>query len=330
MTSQVAWALRLSLVLAVTAGVSGADGIVWHESFDSALHSAQTSQKPILVFAYVIDSPTYEQMAEITLVHEDVVSASQQFECVAVNVSDQATDDVQRRLSLGPVRDESGGVHGSYPITAFLDPSGREQFRKHGFMPPGAFAGQLARAHHLIACLNAVAQQPRDARLHRGLGRAYMELEISPGDKYYDAAIAHLRRAIQLDPDNATGAKLDAQIDLAIFSVPENPSNASMTLAALKDQVADGPRRFEVQYYLAVAQCAMGSEKVAAQEAATGQELSEPAAAAVLKPYYAAAVNLLMPFRTDDTDSPYYQSEWAEPALILLYALRPDLNPTDG
>ncbi len=323
-------ALLLLIALGVAASIaSAADQIAWHHSFESALQSAQTSHKPLMVFAYRMDAPACEQMDETTLGRADVVAAAGQFECVALDVADKANEDIERRLGLGPARSANGSdTYSAYPITVFYDSAGKEQFRRHGFLPPAAFAMQLNKAYRLIECLGAVAEQPYDARRHRELGRAYMELDIEKGDKYYEAAIAHLRRAIQLDPENTTGANFDARVDLIIFKLPTSPSEAFDKLAAAQREAPDGERRFEIRYYMAVAQWVMGQERLAAAQAAAGGEtLSDAAAAKILAPFSAKAAELLMPFHTAEKGTPYYESEWAAPALILLYAIRPDLNP---
>ena len=284
-----------------------------------------------MVFAYRMDAPACQEMNDVTLGRADVVEAAQQFECVALDVADEGTEDIQQRLGVAPGRSENGADrYSAYPITIFCDTDGEEQFRRHGFLPPAAFAVQLTRAHRLIECLHAVGEQPYDARRHRDLGRAYMELDIEEGDAYYQATIAHLRRAIQLDPDNATGANFDARVDLIIFALPSSPSEAFNNLSAAQREMPESERRFEIRYYMAVAQWAMAQEKVgAAEEATGGRGLSEEQAAEIARPFSTKAADLLMPFHTAEEGTPCYESEWAAPALILLYTIRPELNPVD-
>lgn len=322
--------LLVALAVAASAA-SAADRIAWHDSFESALQSAETSHKPLMVFAYRMDAPACQEMDRVTLGRADVVEAAQQFECVALDVSDEANEEVQHRLGVGPGRSENGGdTYSAYPITVFYDTNGEEQFRRHGFLPPAAFALQLTKAHRLIEGLRAIAEQPYDARRHRDLGRAYMELDIEEGDAYYEAAIAHLRRAIQLDPDNANGANFDARVDLIIFKLPASPSEGFEKLSAAQSEAPDSERRFEIWYYMAVAQWAMGQEKLAAAEEALGnRRMSDEQAAEILAPFCAKAAEILMPFHTAEEDTPCYESQWAGPAVILLYAIRPELNPAD-
>jgi len=321
---------------AFAAGASQADGIVWHESFEEALGSAQTSHKPMVVCAFRGHSAAYKQMVAMTFASPEVIAASQQFECFALDITLPENEDLLGRLRLGPVEGEAlglgegevGDVYGAYPITVFLDHEGTEHFRRHGSLPPTAFAGQLNKAHRLIECLAGVADTPNRARAHRELGRAYMEMDIQEGDPYYKAVTRHLERAIELDPDNVTGANFDARVDLTIFRIPNAPEEAFARLFELQSDASAHERRFEIQYYLAVAQCAMGNAKLIAAEEALGegQELSEQQTANIPRPFFAAAAEMLMPFYTDDERSPYYGNEWTPEALALLYQLRPDLK----
>jgi len=295
-----------AIALTVTFGpvIGSAEGIAWHETFEAALGSAQTSESPLMVFAFRGTSPAVRQMAAVTLVDEDVTAASRQFKCVALDVSREENEAAVRRLRLGPVEDAAGDTYGAYPVTVFLDHTGKEQFRRHGYLPPAAFASQLNKAHRLLKCLDVVAERPDDARAHRELGRAYMEMDIQQGDPYYEAVAKHLQQAIELDPDNVAGASFDARVDLAIFGIPDAPQESFSKLFELQTEAPESERRFEMQYYMAVAQYAMGHEKMAA--------------------------DILLPFHTNDANSRYFHNEWTAQALTLLYHIRRELKRPTG
>lgn len=325
-------ALGALLAAALVQASAADEGIVWHPTLEQALSSAQESHKPLVICAFNGQSPAYHQMVAGAFASPEAIAASRQFECFAVDASLRDNFDILQRLRLAPVEDATGDRHGVYPITAFLDHRGREQFRRHGYLTAAAFEAQLNKAHRLIQCTEAAAASPNDARAQRELGRAYMEMDMTKGDPYYEAVTQHLELAIRLDPDNATGANFDARVDLVIFGIPDAPEDSFRELFQLQAEAAGQDRRFEIQYYMAVAQCAIGNEKLLAAEAALDddQELSEEQVAKLLAPYYEAAAQILLPFHTDDRHSPYFGNEWTSQALTLLYQLRPELRENRG
>ncbi|HCA45904.1 MAG TPA: hypothetical protein DEP45_00730 [Armatimonadetes bacterium] len=183
-----------------------------------------------------------------------------------------------------------------YPITLFLDPTGQELFRRHGCMPAVGYAAQLQQGYDLFLKRQAVLDAPQDARKRRDLGRAYMELDPTAGDRVYAAAVEHLEAAIQLDPGNATGASFDARVDLAVLRLPEGPAEAVSALTALQSEDVDGHRKLETQYYMAIAHFVLED--------------------------YASAKRVLREFETDNRNSPYYDSPWTPQALGLLEYLK--------
>ncbi len=310
--------LLLCLLLACAAAEAGID---WHESLEAALEAAGESGKPLLVFVYIggqdadfegqrqqIHLPGSEEdrarqrvqvseMLNDTLVDPGVVHAAEAFEAVRLDLRLRCNDAARRRLHISPGVDPATGVRaGMYPITLFLDSNGDELFRRHGSLPPVAYQLQLERAANLFAKLDAVAAQPGDAVARRELGRAYMEMDFAPDDPFYRAAVRNLEKAIELDPDNATGAKYDARVDLAILHLPDDPGTAVGSLFQLQVEDPDGRRRLEIQYYMAVAQYVLE--------------------------HYDEAIQLLAQFETEDRDSPYYDSPWTPQALGLLAHIR--------
>lgn len=310
--------VALAAVLLVAAAVPGAAaGINWHDSYESALSAAGQSDKPILVFVYMSEqnrsaSGPREQirinredaqgsgqrldvvrMLQETLNAPEVVEAATQFESFKLDLLDPANDDARRQLKVSPGVDVSTDTRAAmYPLTVFLDSSGHELFRRPGSMPALGYAALLGQAAKLQAARNAVLDDPRDATKRRQLGRAYMEMDPTPEDRIYEAAVEHLQAAIQLDPQNETGANFDAQVDLAILSIPEAPEEAVGRLFELQTQGNDGHRKLEIQYYMAVAHFVMED--------------------------YASAKKLLREFETEDRNSPYWDSPWTPQALGLL------------
>lgn len=302
-------ALRLAVVGALTLAVTTAAPAAqanWHDRLEAGLEAAAVSHKPIVVFAFISQpggayDSAHDYMLHQTLVDEQVVEALGRFEAVRLDLRQPENDAARRRLRISPVRTEGTGVIeseriGIYPVTLFLDEGGEELCRRHGYLPPAAYAAELTRAANLFAALRAAEAHPNDPVARRNLGRAYMEMEFSPDDQFYRAAVENLERAIALDPDNATGAKYDARVDLTILRLPDDPQRALDDLRALQAEEPEGDRRFELQYYIAVAQYVL-------------EDLP-------------GAIKTLERFETDDRESPWFDSPWTPEALGLLRHLR--------
>ncbi len=289
--------------------------IDWHDGLDDALAAAEESGKPIFAFVYLGDEVSsqsgprerirvrggdesgrrlnVERMLDDILRAPEVISAAENFESVKIDLCRPESDDARRKLKVSPAVDESTSTRvGMYPITVFLEPSGQELFRRHGCMPAIGYAAQLGTARDLHEMKSAAEADPRDPVKRRQLGRAYMEMDPTPDDRIYQAAVENLEAAIRLDPDNETGAAYDARVDLAILSIPESPEQAIPKLFQLQSQDTDGGRKIEIQYYMAVAHFVMED--------------------------YGSAKRLLTEFETDNRESPYWDSPWTPQALGLL------------
>lgn len=294
------------LALALTATVAGAARAHWHESLEAGLQAAANSHKPILVFAFIsqpggVYDSAHDYMLHQTLIDEQVVQVLGRFEAVRLDIRRPENGPARRQLKISPVRTEGVGVVeaeriGIYPITLFLNDHGEELFRRHGYLPPAAYAAELTRAANLFDAIRAADARPDDPVARRNLGRAYMEMEFTPDDPFYRAAVENLERAIALDPDNATGAAYDARVDLAILRLPDDPQKALTDLRALQAQEPEGDRRFELQYYIAVAQYVLED--------------------------IPGAIRTLERFETGDRNSPWFDSPWTPEALGLLAHLR--------
>ncbi len=298
--------LAAALTVLFVCSAASAARMPWHESFDVALDMARESQKPILVFVHLgpVDSkegrapdPQYEQMVSATLVDEIVVNAASAFECVELDLRKRSSDEARDRLHVAPARDENtGALTGVYPITLFLDRTGKESFRLHGYLPPAAYALQLTKAVLVIKYQEDVARAPEDAVARRNLGRICMEMFAEDTDEFYEAAITNLELAVALDPDNQTGANYDARVDLAIMHLPDDLEAGFAVLFQLQSEDTERTRRFEIQYYMGVAQYALENAP--------------------------AAIQILQSFETADRDSPYFDNEWTALALALLKHIR--------
>ncbi len=303
-------AVALAALCVCATAVAGAARARWHRSFEDGLAAAAQSGKPILVFAYIsqpggVYDFAHDGMLHETLVDEGVVEALKAFEPVMLDVRDRRNDAARRRLKVSPVVTSATGVVdvervAAYPITLFLDRRGEELFRRHGYLPPDAYRVQLERSAVLFEKLRAVTDQPDSAVARRELGRAYMEMDFAPDDPFYQAAVENLERAITLDPNNLTGARFDARVDLTILHLPDDPEQALTDLRELQTEAAEGDRRFEIQYYTAVAQYVL-------------QDIR-------------GAIRTLERFETADDTSPWFDSPWTPQALGLLKHLRERLH----
>lgn len=314
-------AAAIAGALVVCAPPAAAESIDWHTSFEEGLEAAAASGKPMLVFVFISEGDDEyvgerqrislpgdrsrqrrqeldrRRMIDRTLTDPQVMEAARAFEPVMLDLRLRANDDARRRLRVSPVVSEDADQRvGVYPITLFLDANGDELFRRHGHLPPEAYALQIRRAATLFEKLRAVTEEPGDPVRRRELGRAYMEMDFSRGDRFYQAAVRNLEEAIELDPGNATGAHLNARIDLAILRLPDNPAGSLDTLQQLAEQDERGERRLETEYYMAVANFVLND--------------------------HAAARRILSEFETDDRNSPYWDSPWTPQALGLLQHIR--------
>jgi len=306
-----------ALLLTAAAAAPATGAIRWHAGLDEALAAAEESGKPIFAFVYLgeerrdtsgpreeiyVHRPNapqargqvdMQQMLRETLSDESVIAAARKFEAVKLDLCDPSTDAARIALRVAPGVDQAAATRvGMYPITVFLDPGGEELFRRHGCLPAAGYAAQLETAWELHEKRKAVLEDPRDAVKRRELGRAYMEMDPTPEDRIYEAALEHLQAAIRLDPENAAGAKFDASVDLAILSIPQSPEQAIQRLFHLQSEDEDGHRKLESQYYMAVAHF-------------VNEDL-------------ASARRLLREFETNDERSPYWDSPWTPQALGLL------------
>jgi len=156
---------------------------------------------------------------------------------------------------LLPDADEEQAGFSTYrlPFHLFFDSSGKKVFQVYGYIPAQWFVQTLEAVQLLIRGRGAENDKLKQARAYARLGHICLELEI------YEEAKKYLERTLELDPDNKTGAKADAELDLTIISIPDAPAKACRALESYLDDHPNSARRTEVRYFLAVAQYLAGN-----------------------------------------------------------------------
>lgn len=256
--------LCLSIMAMAMARVFGAE-LPSHSDWESAQKQAQQSGKYILAYVFQPGQEACVAMDTITFVHEGVIKALQDFEFLAINGDAARHRAFCERFRVGtrwdPDSDRREGRtrFGAVPAFLFLDAAGQEYFRTYGYYAPDVFIHMLGQARQIIQLQRALQERPQDARLQADLGHLYLELERPLQAKPL------LEAAIKLDPQNSTGARADAELDLIILSIPDDPDLAIRQLLAYQFNYPQSPRGLEIRYFLAVAQLAAGREKKAEQ-----------------------------------------------------------------
>ena len=313
--------------------------INWHEEWSVTQAAARESQKPILAYVYERGHFACVQTEENTLPHPEVMQRLRQFECLALNGTSSRARPFAQQFGVGARSEEDRGWQMKFsaiPVYVFIMPDGTEFLRAYGYFPPSAFNVVLDRVLEMVSLLSRQRKEPRDVELNMQLGRHYIALERpvqamdyfntaareAPQNAVLHAEIGHLllgamlppgedgleppnpgkpflERAIQLDPDNALGARENAELDLILLSIPDDPDAAFNKLVNYKMTNRQSPRRLEIDYYMAVAQLAAG--RLAQAER-------------ILQDFEALQVS-------DDPDSDY-RSPWTEQAIILLKQIR--------
>jgi len=247
---------------AVAACCSGATGAELHRhtSWAAAQAAAQQSGKFIFAYVYRNGHDACVAMEENTLHNDAVVQALQGYEMLSLNGDSRQSRDFCDRYRVGTryneqqEKDEGRTAFAAAPALLFLDGRGTEYHRTYGFYAPDVFLHILGQVAKLIEWQCALAQQPQDARLHANLGRLHMEMGRT------EQARPLLKTAIELDPDNTAGARADAELDLIILSLPDDPVMALRHLVAYQYNRPDTGRMLEIHFYMAVAQLAAGKE----------------------------------------------------------------------
>ncbi|MEN6642838.1 MAG: thioredoxin fold domain-containing protein [Armatimonadia bacterium] len=249
------WLTSFALFITVVVSASAQTEIRWQRDLATAQVAARQNQKYLLVYVYEPRHSACVEMDRSTFSDPKVVAAANAFETVAINGDAASSKAFCERYRVGVQSNEDKGVKMSFsaiPGYLFLDPDGKEYFRAFGYYPPLPFIGMLQNAAQIIDLSNKITLNPSDARAHADLGHLYLSLERDELGKPL------LEKAVKLDPQNAAGARGDAELDLLIISIPDNPELAGRNLIAFQFNTPETTRMLEIRYFLAVAQIASG------------------------------------------------------------------------
>lgn len=252
--------LSLGLAAAAMAPRALAADLQRHTTWHGAQAAAQKSGKFILAYIYQPGHTACVAMEEKTLRDDRVISALAGYEFLALNGDARQSRDFCERYGVGTrwnpqeTPEDARTAFAAIPGYLFLDYNGREYYRTYGFYAPDVFLQLLDQAAHLIQYQCELAQRPQDPLLHARLGRLYLELE-RPG-----LAQPLLETAIKLDANNDAGARAEAELDLIILSIPDDPVMAFRNLVAYQFNRPETKRTLEIHYYMAVAQLAAGKQ----------------------------------------------------------------------
>jgi hypothetical protein len=277
------------LLLAVTAQAQ----ISWHGTWEEAQAAAAVSHKPILAYIYQPSHAACVQMDRTTFQETKVIAAMGAYESLAMNGSLSPARAFCEKYGVGVRSNTDRGVQMDFsaiPAYLLLEADGREYFRAFGYYPMIAYLTLLDRLNVVVDLQRKLAAQPGDALLCGQLGHVYLTMERDDLGKPY------LQQAVKLDPQNQLGAKADAELDLIILAIPDDPAAAVNRLMTYRFTYRDTPRRLEIQYYIAVAQIAATS--------------------------YDAAERTLHDFAAIDPKDPDYKSPWAVRADLLAKQLK--------
>ena len=275
----------------------GKPQIAWRDNYQAAFEAAAKSGKPVFVFVYLPREKSCVEMAKRTLVAEPVVKLMANFESCAVSVRDPQAKPFIDQYQLGPVRGQLGENRFQItPVSLFLGPDGTEYLRQGGYLDHVLLEAQVEKLLKLLPDLAAIRANPKDAVTLARIGRKYVEMSVFRLGRDY------LQRAVDADPDDATGAKSDATLDLAITSMDDkDEKQTEKAFQALMEFLAshpDSPRRLEARFYMAAAQIALGND--------------------------AMAMRLLAELTGRGPASPDAKSEWGQRAISLQFDLLAD------
>lgn len=290
--------------LPAPAGNVTAADLRWYTDPTQALTQARANGRPLYVYIWAKYDPECINMADESLAHEAVVAQLTGFELVALDAHNRANfpffdkyqipyvrlPGLEEQTPMAPLVEEGEPVPiagaARWPTSLFLDSEGSEVYRMYGYVPGKAFAVVLSQVTEVLKWRAALRKDPTSAVAEAQVGHFYTVLQVFP------EARKHLRRALDLDPQNATGVHPDVQLDLIIMDVPDNPAAGAQKLREWQQAWPTHPRRLEAVYYEAVSEVALE--------------------------HLDAAVRLLLPFKQAVPGSPEANSQWYLPALTLL------------
>jgi len=300
----VATAQDRGATLPAPAGNVTAADLRWYTDPTQALAQARGNGRPLYVYIWAKYDPECINMADESLAHEAVVAQLVRFELLALDAHNRANfpffdkyqipyvrlPGLDVETPMTPLVEEGQPVPvtgaARWPTSLFLDSEGVEVYRMYGYVPGKAFAVVLSHVTEVLKWRAVLGKDPTSALAEAQLGHFYTVLQVFP------EARKHLRRALDLDPDNATGVHADVQLDLIIMDVPDNPAAGAQKLREWQQTWPAHPRRLEAVYYEAVSEVALEHLDTAAK--------------------------ILLPFKRAVPGSPEASSQWYLPALTLL------------
>jgi len=254
----IAASVLMGLPLVAGAAGSSLPRIRWHDSWEQALKAASRSHKPIYFFVYARDDSNSNYMWEYTLVDPKVVKQLAHFEACALNAKTARNHEFLRRYNLAVSKEPTvNGVYRNYlPANLFTDERGRKLYAAPVYMEPDAMCYLLQQMLVLDQSLDRIAKNSNDACAYAQAGHVYLELCL------YDQARTFLDKAVALDPDNKSGAKKDAVLDLIILDIPASSEEQQVKQALtaynkLQRYLRSYPRsgrELEARYFMAVCQ----------------------------------------------------------------------------
>ena len=271
--------------MAVSAVV--AEPNVWRENWEPAFSSAQQGGKPIYVYiwerhhmapedwAKLREYDPSDRMNRLTLVKEQVKDMLRGYALCALAVHDPRNRDfIDKHVpGLLPEAHEDRAVHSSYrlPFHLFFDSSGQKVFQVYGYIPEQWFV-QIIEAVNLLVTVPESADAPLiQARACARLGHLCLELKL------YEEAKSSLNQALELDAENRAGVRADAELDLTIMTIPDEPAQAYRALESYLNTYPNSQRRIEVNYFVAVAKYVDGDEGRAIQILEEIAKIRQPA-----------------------------------------------------
>lgn len=230
-----------------------ASTIDWLREWPAAQAAAKASHKIVLVYIFQPSHDACVEMDRSTLNQQPVVDAVQEFVPLAISGASSKYREFCEQHKVGVRRNTDKDMKlefSAIPAYLFLDAEGNEYYRGYGFYPPHLFLDLLKQVSRIITCRQGLVKRPNDARLLADLGHVYLEMERE------DLGKPFLQQAVKADPQNAVGARADAELDLCILSIPDDPVAAVRTLVAYRFNNPESKRDFEIKYFMAVAQIA--------------------------------------------------------------------------
>lgn len=228
------WIAILALfIVPIAINSANAEEIDWVKDYEAALAQAKETNRPIMIDYYTDWCGWCKKLDKETYQHNAVVEKSDEFISAKIN----AEKDVK-----------SARAHGvsSYPTILFLNSEGKEIWRVKGYKNGPQFLLEMVRAQAQTMPEDILKEQADvgDAEAAYFLAQKYLAVN----DK--QKANTYLQKAIESDPDNQTGYKADALLDLGFSYIQMKNNDAALEqYATYLDGFESDDRRDEALYY---------------------------------------------------------------------------------